>query len=276
MHHRAGRIWLGWHFVGGGEVHLHLLRTKCRGYLPRYLVFPGLFLSHSILFCFPVLVSNNVSGLPGLSTSFLSGLRSGVLDKLSQTGNISPGGWRPLADRVCHGRVRGRGPVWPPLRSNYPTWSVCTSVPTFAQKAQVGCHSHGLQPNSPRVWGYSSQAWKGCISAGGLFSVHPSVLWGSNTSCDQAFEDQCGWHQTSLLLLCWGISRVTFNLSSGHMLFCVPGPYGHKIVLSLMSLYFFQCWCPPVTWQVGVSLWVLRPSLENTVLLSGYDKIVDP
>ena len=51
------------------KVHLCYKRIRLKGYLPRYLVSPNLFLSYyAQVFDFSVLTSDHILGLPGLST----------------------------------------------------------------------------------------------------------------------------------------------------------------------------------------------------------------
>ena len=151
---------------------------KLKGYLPRYLVSPNLFLSYYVqVFDFSVLAFGHILWLPGLST-FSSGVVLAALGQLSTVGGRCPaaggrlpGGWRSPTNGVCCSRIRGWGLIWPPPKSHDPAKSICICGPTSAQKVRVGCHSHSLKSNSPWVQDYSlrspgSQAWGGMSGQG--------------------------------------------------------------------------------------------------------------
>ena len=64
---------------------LLLSTSSCEEGVPVWILFSGLFLSYSILvFCFSVLASNHILGLPHLSTSFFSGFTSAAMGKFPQ------------------------------------------------------------------------------------------------------------------------------------------------------------------------------------------------
>ena len=147
-------------------------------------------------------------------------------------------GWRSSANRVCCGGFKGRRPIWSSSRAcglTQATVSVGWPLPkrkwvaTATVASPTAQESEAIAPKPEVV----CLCWMPS-------SVYSSTHRGNNTSWDEALENQCGWHQASLWLLCQGMCRVTIHLLSNHMLSCESGPFGHGIVLSHLSPHFFN------------------------------------